>query len=65
MKPRAAALSRAADVAREQRTEPVPPETGRLMADVDAALEEQFSTFRRLSGKRTYMSTTSRITAGD
>ena len=33
------------------------------MADVDTALEQQ--TLRSDSGKRTYISTTSRITSGD
>nr|WP_258046756.1 hypothetical protein [Sphingomonas folli] len=49
----------------EQRTEPVPPQPHRLVADVDAALEQQVFTFRSDSGKRTYISTTSRITSGD
>ena len=54
-----------ADVVCKQRTKPVPPEPHRLVADVDAALKSRSSTFRKLSGKRTYIITTRRITSGD
>ena len=45
--------------------EAVPPQTDRFVAKVDAALKSRTSTFRRLSGYRTFMMTTSRITSGD
>ena len=35
------------------------------MADVDPALKQQILYLRRLSGKRTYISTTNLITSGD
>lgn len=47
----------AADVPGEQRPEPVPPSIPRS--------NSWWSAFRRLNGKRAYISTTNRITSGD
>ncbi len=55
----------ATDVARKERTKPVPPQPHRLVANVDPALEQQILDVSQTSGKRTYISTTSRITSGD
>ena len=54
-----------ADVACEDRAEPVPPLPDRLVADVDPALEQQVLDVRKDSGKRTYIITTRRITSAD
>jgi hypothetical protein len=53
-----------ANVACEQRTEPVPPQPDRL-GDLDPALVQKFLHVAQDSGKRTYISTTSRITSAD
>lgn len=43
----------------------LPDEMHRFVADFYVAFEKQVPTFRRLSGNRTYIITTSRITSGD
>lgn len=44
---------------------PVPPQPNRLMADVDAALEQQVIDVSQGEGVFTYIMTTSRITSGE
>jgi hypothetical protein len=54
-----------ADIAGEEWSKPVPPEAHGLVADVDPPLEQQVLYDPHESGKRTYISTTNRITSGD
>jgi hypothetical protein len=54
----------AADIRRKHRSEPVPPEPYCLVADVDAALEQQVLNVAQAQRYRTYIITTSRITSG-
>lgn len=54
----------AANIRHEQRTKVVPPEPNGFMTKVDLSLEEQILDVLKLSGKRTYINTTSRITSG-
>ena len=60
-----AAQPLAARVGGEVRAEAVSPEPHRLGADVDPRSNSRFSTFRKLSGKRTYIITTRPITSGE
>ena len=53
------------DIARKHRTEPVPPKPHGFVADINATLEQYILDVRRLSGKRTYIMTKTRITSGD
>jgi hypothetical protein len=54
-----------ADVTRKQRTKPVPPQAHSLVADVDAAFEQEILDIPQRQRKRTYIRTTSRITSGE
>ncbi|MEO6716698.1 MAG: hypothetical protein ABIM50_05555 [Novosphingobium sp.] len=53
------------DIGCEDRPEPVPPLPHGLVADVDAAFEEQVLDIPQRQRKRTYIMTTSRMTSGD
>jgi hypothetical protein len=55
----------ATDVAREHRTEPLPPVANGFVADIDAPSAEQVFDVPQLSENRTYIITTGRITSGD
>jgi hypothetical protein len=54
-----------ADLSGAHRTEPVPPITDRLVADVDAALVQQVLDVAQRQRVLTYIITTRRITSGD
>tara|TARA_R110000787_G_scaffold63780_3_gene144554 strand:- start:967 stop:1155 length:189 start_codon:yes stop_codon:yes gene_type:complete len=53
------------DLRREHQTEPIPSEPYRLVADIDAALEQKVPTWRGDSEKRMYISTVRRMILGD
>lgn len=53
------------DVSGGHRANPVPPMSQGLVAESMPRSTSRFSTFRRLSGKRTYIITISRMTSGD
>ena len=53
------------DLAGEHRTEPVPPKPHRLVADVDAALEQQILDVAQRQRVLTYIITTKRMTSGE
>lgn len=59
------AHSLAPDIGRGHATEAVPPQPDRFMADIDPTFEEQISTFRNDSGKRTWSITTRRMMSGE
>jgi hypothetical protein len=54
-----------ADLRGEQRTETVPPEPYRFVADINAAFEQDVLDLRSDSGYRMYSITASRIISGD
>lgn len=54
-----------ADLAREHRTEPVPPEAHGLMAKFDAALKQQVLDVPWRQRKADYIMTAGRIVSGD
>jgi hypothetical protein len=54
-----------ANLAGENRSEPVPPHRTRLVTYVNAALEQQILDVAQAERKRTYISTTRRITSGE
>jgi hypothetical protein len=64
-KPTHAAHPLTPDFTCEHRSEPVPPKAHRLMEETDPRSNSRTSTLRRLSRKRTYISTISRITFGE
>jgi hypothetical protein len=62
---RACANSLPAHVRGEQGPESIPPQPHGLVADIDAALEQQVLDVAQEGGKRTYIITTRRITSGE
>ncbi|WP_235532982.1 hypothetical protein [Sphingomonas sp. Leaf412] len=55
----------ASDLAREHRSEPVPPHAGGSVTDVDATLEQEVLDVPQRQGERTYIKTTGRIASGE
>ena len=53
------------DLRCKQRTEPVPPEPYRLVADVDATFGQQILDLSQQQGNLTYIITASRMIAGE